>query len=739
VPPPDDCLRVAVPVPLREALDYLPPRAEGLPVLQPGMRVQVRVGRRQLVGLVFEAGVCSELPRQRLRPVENVLDTEPLLDAATLELIRFTADYYHYPVGEVAAAALPERLRNGGEARVAAIERWRVCEGASPERVEIGRAPRQRALLAFMQELEARGEDLDAETLSPFGDGWRPLLRNLLDKNLVERREQEGLAPAPGGEFRPELHGEQEAAVEAMWPPGDCPGYAPHLLEGVTGSGKTEVYMTLIERALAVGRQTLVLVPEIGLTPQLLARLRRRFAVPIAALHSGLAEAPRRDAWLAARSGEAAILVGTRSAVFTPLPRLGLIVVDEEHDASFKQQDGLRYHARDLAVWRARRQGVPVVLGSATPSLETLHHALEGRYTHHRLVARAGGARPPRLRIMDIRHGRLDAGLSAQLLSAVRERLERGEQVLLFLNRRGFSPVLICHECGWVAHCPRCDAHMTFHAASNRLRCHHCGHEEPAPPACPACGSLEPKPVGQGTERVEQTLAAQFPDVGLLRIDRDTTRRRGALDASLEAAHSGRFPLLLGTQMLTKGHHLPNVTLVGVIDADQGLFSADYRAHERLAQLLVQVAGRAGREERPGEVIIQTHQPDHPLLHTLLAGGYRAAAQALLGERELTAMPPYTWLAVLRAEAAQKEAPLKFLAAVREVLEALREGSVDVLGPVPAPMERRAGRYRTQLLLRAHERAALHKLLARALPRLEALPEARRSRWSLDVDPVDLY
>ncbi len=737
--PPDDIIRVAVPIPLREALDYLPPRDADAPAAQPGMRVRVRVGRRQLVGVVLQAGVRSALPRQRLRPIEAVLDDEPLLDVPTLELIRFTADYYHYPVGEVAGAALPERLRNGGEARVAAIERWRVCEGSTPEHAELSRAPRQRALLAFMLELHAQGEDLDAETLTPFGDGWRPLLRNLLDKGLVERREDEGLPPAPGGERQPELHAEQRDAADAIWPAGDTPGYAPHLLEGVTGSGKTEVYMTLIERALAAGRQSLVLVPEIGLTPQLLARFRRRFAVPIAALHSGLAEAPRRDAWLAARSGEAAIVVGTRSAVFTPLPRLGLIVVDEEHDASFKQQDGLRYHARDLAVWRARRQDVPIVLGSATPSLETLHHALKGRYAHHRLVARAGGARPPQLRIMDIRHGRLDAGLSAQLLSAVRERLERGEQVLLFLNRRGFSPVIICHECGWVAQCPRCDAHMTYHAASARLRCHHCGHEEAAPTACPACGAPEPKPVGQGTERVEQTLAAQFPDAGLLRIDRDTTRRRGALDASLEAAHSGRFPLLLGTQMLTKGHHLPNVTLVGVIDADQGLFSADYRAHERLAQLLVQVAGRAGREERPGEVIIQTHQPEHPLLHTLLGGGYRAAAQVLLSEREMTGMPPYTWLAVLRAEAAQKEAPMRLLSAALELFDTLRNGAVDLLGPVPAPMERRAGRYRAQLLLRSHERAALHNLLAQALPRLESLPEARRARWSLDVDPVDLY
>ncbi|APZ44680.1 primosomal protein N' [Acidihalobacter ferrooxydans] len=734
----DDCVRVAVPVPLREALDYLPPVVVEWP-LQPGMRVRVRVGRRRLIGLVVATGVRSALPRNRLRPIEAVLDAEPLLDDATRELIRFAADYYHYPIGEVAAAALPERLRNGGEAQAAAIVRWRLTPQATPEHAALARAPRQRALVSYLLEQGADAAPLDTQSLTAFGAGVGVLLRELLAKGLVERVRESALAPAPGGELPPALHAEQRAAVDAVWPSAAAPGYATHVLEGVTGSGKTEVYMTLIARALAAGRQTLLLVPEIGLTPQLLARLRRRFAVPLAALHSGLADAPRRDGWLAARSGEADIVVGTRSAVFTPLPRLGLIVVDEEHDASFKQQEGLRYHGRDLAVWRARRQGVPIVLGSATPALETLQHARRGHYARHRLATRAGGARAPLLRILDIRHGKLEAGLSAQLLSAVRERLERNEQVLLFLNRRGFAPVLICHECGWAAQCPRCDAHMTYHAASNRLRCHHCGHETPAPPACPECAAPDPRPIGQGTERVEQALAAQFPDVGILRIDRDTTRRRGALDATLEDAHSGRFPLLLGTQMLTKGHHLPNVTLVGVIDADQGLFSADYRAHERLAQLLVQVAGRAGRAQRPGEVIIQTHQPEHPLLHTLLAGGYRAAADTLLSEREAAAMPPFTWLALLRAEAAQQTAALAFLNAARKVLDGLRRDVVDVLGPVPAPMERRAGRYRAQLLLRSGDRGALHALLARTLPELDALPEARRARWSLDVDPVDLY
>jgi len=731
--------RVAVPVPLRQALDYLAPTGNNPVLLQAGMRVRVPVGRRHLVGVVMARGLSGEVSGHRLRRIEAILDAAPLLDEVTLDLIRFTASYYHHPLGEVVATALPKLLRAGGPARLSIMEHWRIRSDISLDDAVLARAPRQRALLDFMRSLETGGQPVSSETLAGFGPSWRTLAHALAARGWIERIEKSPCTLASGGESPPPLNSEQLAAVGGIWPASTCSGFGVHLLDGVTGSGKTEVYMGLIAKALEDGRQVLVLVPEIGLTPQLLKRFQRRFSVPIASLHSGLSETARRDAWLASQSGEAAILIGTRSAVFTPMPRLGLIVVDEEHDASFKQQDGLRYHARDLAVWRARRQQVPIVLGSATPSLETLRHALEGHYRHHRLTRRAGNARPPRLRVLDIRHNRLEAGLSAQLMSAVRERVEQGEQVLLFLNRRGYAPVLICHECGWTASCPRCDAHLTWHAASYRLRCHHCGHETTVPASCPECGAEKPRPLGEGTERVEQQLSTAFPGEGILRIDRDTTRWRGALDASLEAAHGKSFPILLGTQMLTKGHHFPRVTLVGVLDADQGLYNVDYRAHEQLAQLLVQVAGRAGRAERPGEVIIQTHQPEHPLLQTLLRGGYEAAAVMLLEERRISGMPPYANLALVRAEAVRPEAAMRFLEAAREVFSAEQREGADVLGPVPAPMERRAGRYRFQLLLRATERAILHRWLARALPVLDALPESRRTRWSLDVDPIDLY
>lgn len=731
-------IRVAVPLPLREALDYLPPSGWSSADIPVGARVVVRVGSQRLVGLVCDAGVNARVESSRLRPALACLDAIPLVDGPTLALIRFTADYYHHPIGEVVMNALPGLLREQSGKSALGLEVWRLMPGADESDKAVARAPRQRALMAYFEKL-GRNQAHAAEAFAGFGEGWRTLLRQLVGKGLVKSERRPCLTAGNGGGTWPVLSPEQAGVVSAIWPEGTTPVFASHLLEGITGSGKTEIYLRLIERALAAGRQTLVLVPEIGLTPQLLERFRSRFAIPIATLHSGLGDNERRCAWLSAAANKAPILIGTRSAVFTPLPHLGLIIVDEEHDGSFKQQENLRYHARDLAIWRGRNQGACVVLGSATPSLETLHHAHQGRYKHHRLLRRPGAAKLPSLRLLDVRHKRLDAGLSGPLIAAVGERITKGEQVLLFLNRRGYAPVLICQGCGWLSRCPRCDVPMTYHAQAGLLRCHHCDHEMPLPRVCPDCGQMDPLPIGQGTERLEAVLKGAFPDSGLLRIDRDTTRRRGSLVDRLTAAHSGDFPLLLGTQMLTKGHHFPLVTLVGVIDADQGLYSMDFRAHERLAQMLVQVAGRAGREERSGEVLIQTCQPEHPLLTTLLREGYPAAAELMLDERRMTAMPPFSYLALLRAEAHKETEPVAFLGAASAKLRALGSGDIELLGPVPAPMPRRAGRHRAQLLLRSSDRAKLHRLLTNGIAHLDGLTEARRVRWSLDVDPVDLY
>ncbi len=735
-------LRVALPVPLYTCYDYLPPREAWPEQAGRGCRVRVPFGRGRRVGVVVAVTEHTEVPQHKLRPAQAWLDAEPLLDAPLMALLEWAARYYHHPLGEVLDAALPTLLRQGEPAQWRLREHWWVTEqGRNTEPDALNRAPRQAQLLARLQALGERG--LEASELAQMPGQARRAARALADRGLVVSAEQASpeLLQGEGVETPPAPLDDQQAVLDHLQAAGE--GFQPILLEGVTGSGKTEVYLRATEQALASGRQVLILVPEIGLTPQLLRRFRRRLAVPMAVFHSGLNDRERLDAWLAAREGRARVLIGTRSAVFAPLPEPGLILVDEEHDTSFKQQDGFRYSARDLAVMRARRLGVPVLLGTATPSLESLQNALAGRYAHLHLKHRAGGAAMPSFRVLDVRGRPLREGLSPALQTAMDAHLAADGQVLLFLNRRGFAPTLLCHECGWVAECQRCDARYTWHRRAGRLRCHHCDSEQPVPRACPECGSVDLRAVGQGTERVEQVLAELYPDVPVLRIDRDSTRRRGAMDALLAEAHQPGARILLGTQMLAKGHHFPDVTLVGVLDADHGLYGADFRALERMAQLLIQVAGRAGRAERPGEVLIQTHHPEHPLLHTLLGSGYDAFARAHLEERRGAGLPPFAAMALLRAEALQAGHARGFLQAAAEQARALAGGGMQagvmVLGPVPAPMERRAGRYRAQLLLQAESRAALHRLLARWVPGLGALPTARQARWSLDVDPQDMF
>ena len=516
--------------------------------------------------------------------------------------------------------------------------------------------------------------------------------------------------------------------------------YHAFLLDGVTGSGKTEVYLRVIGSVLAANKQALILVPEIGLTPQLLSRFQRRFPdISIAVLHSGLNDQERLQAWLSASKGNAGIIIGTRSALLTPLDRPGIIIVDEEHDLSLKQQEGFRYSARDLAVVRAQHLKVPVILGSATPALESLYNCERDRFTRLHLPERAGAATPPKFSLIDVRGQKLDNGLSAQLLAQMQTHLGAGGQVLLFINRRGFAPVLMCHDCGWHARCDRCDAHMTIHQHAHRLRCHHCGSERPLPASCPECNSSALFRVGYGTERVEQVLSSHFPTTPILRIDRDTTRRKGAMQAMLDQIKQGEPQILVGTQMLAKGHHFPNLTLVGLLDADYGLFSADFRAAERLGQLVLQVAGRAGRAERQGDVLIQTHHPESPLLQSLLSHDYGRFAQALLSERQAANLPPYSHLALLRAEAVDAQAPYRFLEEAHSLTSQLEDNAIEVYGPFPAPMERRAGRSRAQLLLQSNSRATLQLLLSAWLPRLETLKTGRKVRWSIDVDPLEMF
>ena len=725
-------LRIAVPSPLQRSFDYLQPTDADPAALQPGIRLRIPFGRRTVIGVLLAVGNKSDIDAHKLKRALQVLDETAVVSPDVMAMVQWASDYYHYPIGEAFSAALPALLRRGQQPQAADNTAWRITPaGQAIDTRTLSRAARQARVMALLgshpQGVHRSAIDVPASVLHALADkGW--IETCTLDE--------------PHGEHRvvPSVHTlnpAQRQAVDAIL--GQLDSFTPFLLAGVTGSGKTEVYLELIETTLARQQQALVLVPEIGLTPQLLARFQRRFQVPLALLHSGLTDHERLAAWRLARSGEAPIIIGTRSAIFTPVARPGLIVVDEEHDASLKQQDGFRYSARDLAVWRARQLNIPVVLGSATPSLESLLNVEQGRYRQLDLPERTGVAVQPTYRVLDVRKQPLEDGLSRPLLQRIREHLDAGDQVLLFLNRRGFAPTLMCYDCDWVAECKRCDARMTWHQHDQLLHCHHCGSQRPVDSVCPECQGSDLHPQGQGTERVEQALAAHFPDVKRVRIDRDTTRRKGELDRLLQQARGGEGRLLLGTQMLAKGHHFPNVTLVGILDADHGLFSTDFRASERMAQLIVQVAGRAGRHERPGEVIIQTCHPDHPLLQLLINQGYPAFARAALAERREARMPPTTAMVLLRAEAPAADIAMGFLEAVAARISASGNRAVEVWGPVPATMERRAGRYRAQLVLQSEQRGELQRLLGSLVRQLETTKEARRVRWSVDVDPVDTY
>jgi primosomal protein N' (replication factor Y) len=725
-------LHVALDTPLRRAFDYLPPPELPASTLRPGIRIWVPFGRRRLLGILVGVSDDSAIPRHKLKAAAHIVDHVPVFDAVTFDVLLWAAEYYHHPIGEVFAAALPVSLREG-QPVAPTSDSWQLS-AAGRQELEAPRdrrAPRRRALLAWLAEHgPAKGSQIN-----PLFDA--ALLRALAERGWAARvpatpqhaATMQPFEPQPG---KVQLTAEQASIVAAIG--GSLGRFAPHVLYGVTGSGKTEVYLQVIAAAIAQGGQALVLVPEIALTPQLVDRFRQRFSSGVEVLHSGLTGSDRRDAWRQAYAGRARIVIGTRSAVFTSMPDLRLIVVDEEHDGSYKQSEGFRYSARDLAVMRAQRAQVPILLGSATPSLETLENVAQGRYVKHLMPRRAGTAKPPHLALVDLRRHAADQGLSQPAMQAMAAHLAAGGQVIVFLNRRGFAPALFCNACGWMAPCAHCDARMTLHRRAGEMRCHHCGAREAVPQVCGTCGQPV-NPVGQGTERVEETLARLFPDAPLARLDRDTASARGSLEALLGRVHSGDARILVGTQMLAKGHHFPEVTLAVILDADQGLFASDYRATERLAQTITQVAGRAGREARAGEVLIQTQFPDHPLLRRLIADGYEGFAEDALRERLEAGWPPYSRLAMLRAEARDSARLDEFLRAATRCAPVC---AVKVLGPAPALMARRADHFRAHLLLESASRSELQRFLAEWLPRVDALAAPAGLRWSIDVDPLEV-
>lgn len=656
-------LRIAVPSPLRRLFDYLPPENSSIePII--GARVLVPFGKRLLMGVIIDIVTSTQIPKEKLKPVEAILDTIPLFQDKLLQLFTWGSNYYQYPLGMLFDAALPAWIR-----------KQKSLELPPPK-------------VTATKKLE-------------------PLI----------------------------LNAAQDAAFNAVV--ASFFSFKAFLLDGVTGSGKTEVYMHLIAKALAQNLQVLILVPEINLTPQTLAHFQQRFLVPIAVLHSQVSDKARASAWLHAQSGTAPIILGTRLAAFTPIKNLGLIIIDEEHDLSFKQQDHFRYSARDLLLKRAQLEQCPIVLGSATPALETWHNTQVGKFIHLELPQRAGLASKPKIEIVDTRHKQLDAGLTNDLLQQIRQTIENKSQALLFLNRRGYAPVLMCYGCGWQQNCKRCDSKMIMHTHTNTVRCHHCDATIKIPINCPECQGSELSAVGLGTQRIEECIQTHFPQARIARVDSDTVHTKNQLQKVLDAIHNNEIDILIGTQMLAKGHHFPNLTLVAIIDIDAALFSADFRATERIGQLITQVAGRAGRAENPGKVLLQTTQPDNPLLQTLIYRNYHEFLQHLMQERNITNLPPFSYQILLRAEAKTNTEPRTFLQQIRKGITAAKD--VFCFGPIPAPMEKRQGFYRAQLLLQAANRKDLHIALGKVLPHIETSKIAKKVRWSIDVDPVEMF
>ena len=725
-------VRVALAVPLPRFFDYL-----YAPDLTPivGGRVLVPFGSQKRVGIVVDLPASSDVAKEKLKPIIDVLDTESLFNSTTWDWLAWSANYYHAALGDVLFQALPVKLRNGESAVKNDRTFWRITELGKQalESGELKRAKKQiEALnLLLMQNLEKGNNEISSAV-------WSALKGKDYIEEIIVPTEQKSWQQALGNnplvnlDNRLTLNKQQALAFSQLL---FQEGFNVWLLEGVTGSGKTEIYLQYIEEVLKKGKQVLVLVPEIGLTPQTVRRFQARFNVEIDVLHSNLNDTQRLNVWERARTGQGAILIGTRSALFTQFSNLGLIILDEEHDGSFKQQDGWRYHARDLGIVLAQKLNIPILLGSATPSLESVNNVQNGKYRHLVLSKRAGNATALRQFVIDLKHQRIQNGLSEPLLQRMQEHLEKGNQVLLFLNRRGFAPVLLCHECGWIDECHHCEKPYTYHQHQRVLRCHHCGAQKTVPIQCGHCGSTHLVTTGLGTEQLEETLKARFPQYNIARIDRDSTARKGKLEGYLEDIQQGKSQILIGTQMLAKGHHFPNVTLVALVNVDNALFSLDFRAEERLAQLYVQVAGRSGRAEKQGEVVLQTHYPDHPLLTTLLEKGYQAFAEETLKLRHNMGLPPFSFQALFKAQCRHSEEAENALSQLASFFYEQKIEGLQVLGPIPAPFSKKAGQYRWQLLLQHASRKQLQAALSRYSPELI---KSSQVRLILDVDPLDL-
>jgi len=728
-------LIIALPVPLYQRFEYLPAKDLDYKSYKLGTRVRVQFGARKLIGLIVDKAAHSSLPVSKLKHVTEVLDNEPIFDNTLLELLFWAAEYYQQPIGEVLFTALPSVLRKGKFIAPATNTLYKLSADKNFNE-ELARAPKQRLIVEL---LKANPQGLSADEIAKHTPSWRSTMNALLSKNFVEKLHQEALSTflaTKNGVEKLKLNTEQQQVYEELTTKLDK--FNCCLLDGVTGSGKTEIYLSLAKDVLTKDKQILILVPEIGLTPQLLQRIESRLGEKVNLMHSGLNDNERAQTWLATKTNKANIVVGTRSAIFLPFSKLGLIIIDEEHDLSFKQHEGFLYNARDIAIYRAKQLKIPILLGTATPSFETQHNVNKERYQRLMLLNRAQDSSIPDVKLIDMRSKASSDGLSNELIKAMQTELDNNNQILLFLNRRGYAPTIICQECAWIAECSRCDARMTFYKNRNILKCHHCLKEEKVPDHCLTCNSDKLLWLGEGTQRIENRLKEIFPNTAITRIDRDSTRKKNALKEKLNEIHAGKYQIIIGTQMLSKGHDFPNVTLVGILNVDHGLFSTDFRATERLAQLLVQVSGRAGRSTKKGKVLLQTNLPEHPLLNCLLSQGYATFSNEALKIRKECALPPYTFMLMIRARANNVVMTKKFLQDVKSIMMKDNTRGLTIYGPIPAMMERKAGMYQSQLIIFSLYRKTLQLNLASWTQSITKLPLAKRVRWDIEVDPLEM-
>jgi len=704
--------------------------------LQPGTRVLVPFGKtKRSVGIII--GITDEKQNHgyKLKKIFQILDEKPLINKEQLKLMKWASDYYLHPLGEIVFTALPKLLRQGKKANRNSSSIWKLTNsGRQFEADKIKRFSKQKKIL----ELLAKNLDgMSTKELSNIFAHWKPSMKSLQNKGFVEQVLNQAIPITEYGSNASGIHfsEEQKNAIDTIMPMLGTDSRI--LLDGITGSGKTEIYLELVKAVIHQGLQALILIPEIGLTPQFITHFKQRIQTSIVILHSSMSDRERLQGWVDAGEGRVSVILGTRSAVWAPMARPGIIIVDEEHDTSYKQNDGFRYSARDIAIMRGKNLSVPVILGSATPSIESLYNASINKYKRITLTERVGTAILPKIQIVDLRKQKMTGALSEILLKSIDHELAKHKQILLFLNRRGYSPILMCHSCGWISSCERCDIPMTYHKIKNRMLCHHCGTSSLPSTNCAHCQETDLIHIGHGTERITETLSELFPNARILRIDRDTTRRKGAMNEMVDRIKSGNADILVGTQMLAKGHHFPDVTLVGIIDTDRGLFSSDFRAGERMGQLLVQVSGRAGRAASPGKVLIQTHFPDHQLLTTLINHSYASFADYLIDERKVTRLPPFSHMAMLRAEGYDEKLPMMFLNEACELLKRDSHG-IEVYGPYPAPIEKRLGRFRFQLTIQSTNRVLIQKMLRPWIHILDTLKSGKKIRWSLDIDPQEM-